>query len=119
MLIHLCYKCKHNDSHKIIPVHKIIPTNTIENKINEGYNLINNYCSEIKNDKIQSLVHQINQIEYSYQIFQNNNVDILQLSQLILNNYHNNSHNYYYMCNIINLNKSPINLYKYYGEKIK
>lgn len=112
--LYLCSQCEHNKKHQLINLSTIIPTNTIKDKINEGYKHINNYCLQLKVNKQNELLHQINQIEYAYQSFQRINSNILILIEVMINNYQNNSHNYYLKSNTRNI--PEINIYNIVNE---
>ena len=58
----------------------------------------------------------INKLEYSYNIFKIKNTDILDLIQIIINNYENNTNNYLFKTNLININNNHINLYQYHNK---
>ena len=107
---HFCSVCNLNvhESHLLIQLMNI-QTSSLTQKINQGYEHIDNYCNELKLNMIQSLNNQINQIEKSYQSFKVINNDILELVKLIVDNY-NNEQNYYLMTNLMNI--MDINIYK-------
>ena len=67
--------------------------NSNNEKLQKGFDHINKYCYELKNNKLNDLIEQINQLEFSYQSFSTTNNNILQLLQVIYNCYITNSSN--------------------------
>ena len=81
---------------------------------NEAFNHVNVYSNELKKKNINYYISQINQLEYSYQLFNTINNDLLRLIQLIILNYNNDHYNYYLRENINNIiDEFEISIYKY------
>ena len=103
----LCKQCNINlhQSHESITLFDVKPITLLTNKINEGYNHINLYCNQLKNNRINYYISQINQLEYSYQSFKQKNYSILAQLKLVIN--HNRYQNDYlvFNSNEINLSK--------------
>ena len=114
--LHICNECNNHQLHQLISLNDIITTDNLTNRINNGYNFINNYCNKLKVKLINEYITMINKLEYSYNIFKIKNTDILDLIQIIINNYENNTNNYIFKTNLININNNHINLYQYHNK---
>ena len=75
--------------------------NSIVQKINDAYHYIHNDFKEIKAQKMKELCQEIDKLEFSYQSFSSINNDIIRLIRSIINNYTNNTINYYLRQNIV------------------
>lgn len=119
---YFCTQCnkESHQSHQLTSLSDNISTHNINSTINQGYNHINGYCKKLKANKINSLLSTINQLEYSYQSFKSVNTDILNLIQIIVNNFHTQQYNYYFRENVNNIiKKYKIELYKLTNDKNK
>ena len=115
--LYLCNQCNNHESHQIILLENIISTTKINIQVNEGYQHINKYCKELIKDKLNECINKINRFQYSYQLFNAKNKDILKIIQLMIRNYNNNQSNYYLRENINNIIMTmKINLYKCLNE---
>lgn len=102
--------------HKIINLSETISTDFVKDKIKEGYNFINNYCCDLKLNKIKELLNSINQIEYSFISFKSLNTNILQLLESVIINYEMKTHDYYLRYNLIKLHEIYIYKCKNYND---
>ena len=107
-LCNFCNKEKHM-GHQIISLINILPTVTLNKKIRKAEKHINNYCLNIKNQKVKELSNQILDLEESYKDFKETNQDILTLLDIIIKNYENDYSNVDYKINVGNI--INVNLY--------
>ena len=73
----------------------VLSVNSLEQQINYAYQYINNDCKEKRAQKMKELCQEIDKLEFSYQSFSSINNDIIRLIRSIINNYTNNTINYY------------------------
>lgn len=119
---YICDDCKKEDHvfHQLLSLSDEISTKVLTDKIQLGYNHIDGYCKELKSSIVNDYINKINEIEYSYQLFKQENYEILQLIQLIVDNYNNNKKNYELKTNLVNFIKlNDVNIYKYSKVKSK
>ena len=59
---------------------------TIDNAIKIGYNHINNYFKILKDNCLNKILNQINELESSYEKIENKNIEILSLLERLISN---------------------------------